>query len=109
MSVLTSAEDQLPPIDLALEDVLDALDPLRHYFNSYNKSHLNQTDLLIPLQPSSAAKEIVELSFGVKSTNTHCLPIAPISINLAVDASPGCGGVTWPAGQVNSFFSGHNV
>ncbi|KAJ3758049.1 putative methyltransferase-domain-containing protein [Lentinula raphanica] len=35
-----------------------------------------------------------------------CLEISsnsgPISINLQVDASPGCGGIVWPAGQILS-------
>ena len=104
MSVLTqhiSPIDLYPRNDLVLEEALDALDPLRHFFNSSDEAHksVNQTEAFSPLQPSSAVKEIIQLSFGVKSTSTH-FPFAPISISLAVDASPGCGGVAWPAGQV---------
>lgn len=85
MSVLTQ-----PPLDdLALEEVLDALDPLRHYF------HPSNAEDIIPLQPSSAIQQIRELSFG----HNTC-PV--VSISLAVDASPGCGGIAWPAGQVNT-------
>jgi hypothetical protein len=110
MSVLTqhmSPIDLCPRNDLVLEEALDALDPLRHFFNFSDETHkiVDQTEAFIPLQPSSAVKEIIQLSFGVKSTSTHYLPFEPISISLAVDASPGCGGVAWPAGQVYIYSS----
>jgi len=37
----------------------------------------------------------VQFSFGTHPFRT------PISISLALDAAPGCGGIAWPAGQVN--------
>jgi len=83
--------------------VLDALDPLRHYFFAVHGS--NNEDILIPLQPSSAVKQIREFSFGTKMSNTHDLRPA-VSISLAVDASPGCGGIAWPAGQVLADYLG---
>jgi hypothetical protein len=90
-----------PRNDLALEELLDALDPLRHYFQSPTETHDPiSEDILVPLQPSLTVKQIQEFSFGAKMPNTHGFSPAPISISLAVDASPGCGGVAWPAGQV---------
>lgn len=88
--------DQYRPNDLALEEALDALDPLRHFFKSLDETDSpSKADALIPSQPSPAVKEIVQLSFGTHPFRT------PILISLAVDASPGCGGIAWPAGQVN--------
>jgi len=90
-----------PRNDLALEEVLDALDPLRHYFQSSIETHSpNSEDTLVPLQPSLTVGRIKEFSFGATMPNTHEFFPSPISISLAVDASPGCGGVAWPAGQV---------
>ncbi|KIM83873.1 hypothetical protein PILCRDRAFT_818882 [Piloderma croceum F 1598] len=89
--------DQYHPNDLALEEALDTLDPLRHFFKSLDEtdsSPNSKADALIPSQPLPTVKEIVQLSFG-----THPFR-SPISISLAVDASPGCGGIAWPAGQV---------
>jgi hypothetical protein len=85
---------------LAHEEALHALDPLRHYFQSHDEI-LDQADALFPTQASPAAKEIVEFCFGANISPSPHSPLARISINLAVDASPGCGGVAWPAGQVN--------
>ena len=95
--------DQYPPNDLALEEALDALDPLRHYFKSFDAKDGSSTKAttLTPPQPSLTVRETVELSFGTEIFDTHQFPRAPISISLAVDASPGCGGIAWPAGQVN--------
>lgn len=66
---------------LALEEQLDAIDPLRHL-----RQH-DELDL-VPAQPPSVHNQTLELAFP------------PVSIRLLVDASPGCGGIAWPAGEV---------
>src|ERR1700674_5284979 len=101
------------PNKLALEEMLDALDPLRHYFTRTNGSCSNNNTAghldhnLVPLQPSSTIRQF---SFGaaadktLASSNTSTpqlrSPGPVVSINLSVDASPGCGGIAWPAGEV---------
>jgi len=55
---------------------------------------LNHLDALLPTQPVSVCNQSLHLSFPAPSPRT------PILVHLLVDASPGCGGVTWPAGQV---------
>ncbi|KAF7792122.1 hypothetical protein EIP86_003152 [Pleurotus ostreatoroseus] len=77
--------------DIALEEKLDELDPLRH---------LRNDDDIVPVQPKSVHNETLDLSFP---TSPHGLPQA-VAIRLAVDASPGCGGIAWPAGQVLSSY-----
>lgn len=83
---------------LQLEEDLDTADPLRHYFSSADTTYVTPKpiDALFPLQRPAVLKQITQLSFG------NNIDI-PISISLAVDASPGCGGIAWPAGQVNFF------
>jgi protein N-lysine methyltransferase METTL21A len=70
--------------DLAEEERLDELDPLRH---------LREDDELVPQQPHSVQNERVMLSFP---TANH----GPAQIELVADAKPGCGGIAWPAGEV---------
>ncbi|OCH95857.1 hypothetical protein OBBRIDRAFT_822511 [Obba rivulosa] len=77
-------------LDLAVEEKLDELDPLRH---------LREDDeVVVPAQPPSVRDQLIELSYP---TYTGDVP-SPVVIKLAVDASPGCGGVAWPAGEVLS-------
>lgn len=90
--------------DLALEEALDALDPLRHYRIGEDANDLDSTDItIIPIQHITVAKSITDLSFGGNfdggSTSGRT-----VSIKLSVDASPGCGGVAWPAGEVSGKF-----
>jgi hypothetical protein len=86
--------------ELALEEALDALDPLRHF--RYDDNDIQGHDpcdvSVLPMQPQSAIKQITNLSFGGHISGEYR---EQLSIKLAVDASPGCGGVAWPAGQVN--------
>lgn len=75
-------------LDLALEEKLDALDPLRH---------LRKDDDIVPVQPPSIHNQTLELSFPPAHS---LLLVKPIHIQLSIDASPGCGGIAWPAGEV---------
>ena len=82
------------------------LDPLRHFMNDnelegiisaegLSRASSSRSELLdvLPQQSHSIRDGILKLSF----VND---PHDPLSISLAVDASPGCGGLAWPAGQV---------
>ena len=85
--------------DLAVEEALDALDPLRHFRLEDDGQRLDlRDDYVLPIQPQLAVKQIMNLSFSGDISGAHR---EQLTIKLAVDASPGCGGVTWPAGQVD--------
>jgi hypothetical protein len=70
---------------VAEEERLDALDPLRHY--SGGSDDLESSSA--PTQPRNARGEQY-LAFG-----------EGVSVTLAIDAGPGCGGLAWPAGEVS--------
>ncbi|KZT13149.1 uncharacterized protein LAESUDRAFT_767687 [Laetiporus sulphureus 93-53] len=83
---------------------LDALDPLRHLRN-------NDVDVdIVPAQPPSIINQTTQLVFPTSRLdlkNSHHAEAdmrtpEDIVINLSVDASPGCGGIAWPAGEVLS-------
>ncbi|KAH9943016.1 putative methyltransferase-domain-containing protein [Epithele typhae] len=90
--------------DLALEEKLDALDPLRHLRE--DDSDEDGAGIVAP-QPPSIRNQSVELVFHTShDTKTDVGPGA-FTIALAVDASPGCGGIAWPAGEVLSAYIAH--
>ena len=80
---------------IARNEELDALDPLRHLMHDELIGIVDDEELL-PTQQRSVHNETLRLSFFDKWSSIQ----KPILINLVVDASPGCGGVAWPAGQV---------
>ncbi|KAH9950082.1 putative methyltransferase-domain-containing protein [Amylocystis lapponica] len=84
-------------IDLVVEERLDALDPLRHFRNDDDP----EGGGIVPVQPPSIQDRVIELSFP--SCSAENVP-NPAVITLAVDASPGCGGIAWPAGEVLSAY-----
>ncbi|CAK5276061.1 unnamed protein product [Mycena citricolor] len=62
-------------------------DPLGHL--------MQRQDSIVPSQPPSIIPgEEVHLSYSAGALT--------VSIDLALDASPGCGGIAWPAGEVLS-------
>ena len=92
--------------DIALDEHLDNKDPLRHLMNDnelegiisnegLTRASSSRSELLdVLLQQSHSIQDgILKLSFANDPHN-------PLFISLAVDASPGCGGLAWPAGQV---------
>ncbi|KAI0079721.1 S-adenosyl-L-methionine-dependent methyltransferase [Panus rudis PR-1116 ss-1] len=81
-------------LDIVLDEQLDALDPLRHLRDD------DSADGIVPAQPKSVHDELIQLSFP---TLADGLP-NPLTVKLAVDASPGCGGIAWPAGEVLSSY-----
>ncbi|KAI0028306.1 putative methyltransferase-domain-containing protein [Vararia minispora EC-137] len=70
---------------IADEERLDQQDPLRH---------LREHATIIPPQPTSVQNALLDLAVPLPT------PHPPIRLTLAVDAAPGCGGITWPAGEV---------
>ncbi|KAH9843673.1 putative methyltransferase-domain-containing protein [Rhodofomes roseus] len=87
-------------IDLALEEKLDDLDPLRHLRDDLDLDSDPKTtrtsDGLVPAQIPSILNQRIELAFPRGPEDGDIL------IKLVVDASPGCGGIAWPAGEVLS-------
>lgn len=102
-------DTSLPCGDIAREEELDHLDPLRHLKDDTELEGIISSDGL--MRPSASASELLpalpEQSHSIedgllKLSFTHqwdSIP-RPLSISLVVDASPGCGGLAWPAGQV---------
>ena len=78
--------------EILLDEKLDAIDPLRHLRNDDDPDG----EKLVPAQAPSILNQTTTLSFPSIGEN---IP-NPISIQLFVDASPGCGGIAWPAGEV---------
>ena len=52
---------------------------------------------LLPGQEYFAETKSIRLSFAHASSSSQA---SPLDVTLSVDASPGCGGIVWPAGQV---------
>ncbi|KAI0366381.1 hypothetical protein BV20DRAFT_1055672 [Pilatotrama ljubarskyi] len=83
-------------IDLALEEELDELDPLRHLRQDADGSDAEGAGTIVPAQPPSVRNQTIELAFPASPD----VGTGTVAIKLAVDASPGCGGIAWPAGEV---------
>lgn len=91
---------------IARDEQLDIQDPLRHYMQGPDdtgetnpgESHELSSELLsvLPRQSHSVQDEILKLSFLNSEDDLQ----PPVTITLAMDAAPGCGGIAWPAGQV---------
>lgn len=106
-SMAIAPSSRAPSPTLSEEEALDLADPLRHLRGSdhpHSQSKSSSDDAtLLPEQPHSIQNETISLSFpaGSGKTISNSEPSRPISIKLAVDASPGCGGIAWPAGEVS--------
>ncbi|KAH8986361.1 putative methyltransferase-domain-containing protein [Lactarius akahatsu] len=70
---------------------LDIIDPLHHLASS------DDPDLL-PAHPPSLRDQIIQINIRLPLDTDEFQ--RSISLPLAVDASPGCGGIAWPAGEV---------
>ena len=86
-------------LDLALEEHLDQLDPLRHLRDDGSDDEPSR--IIVPVQPPSVRNQTIQLTFPASDDAVAPAP-PPVSIKLAVDASPGCGGIAWPAGEVSA-------
>ncbi|PCH41625.1 hypothetical protein WOLCODRAFT_137503 [Wolfiporia cocos MD-104 SS10] len=95
---------------LSEEEKLDALDPLRHLRAAADDTE--DVSDIVPAQRPSILNQTVELAFSTVSTSADRIENNHVPeergsedrvvIKLMVDASPGCGGVAWPAGEVLS-------
>lgn len=81
--------------EIALDEALDALDPLRHLRGDECLGGDDDPHGILPAQPRSMHNELVRLSFSGSAPAIH--------IMLKIDATPGCGGIAWPAGEVRTF------
>ncbi|KAI5124778.1 hypothetical protein M0805_005412 [Coniferiporia weirii] len=88
------------PEDVATAERLDGLDPLRH---------LRRDEQIAPAQPASVHNQLTRLVFpsgaNVGRDDSRQQPQQhgaemTVHVLLRVDASPGCGGLAWPAGEV---------
>ena len=68
-----------------------ALDPLGHFM--HHSSFGYDDDGILPPQPASI-RGVTQCFFKDPLGTDH------VTVSLATDASPGCGGVAWPAGEV---------
>lgn len=82
--------------EIALDEALDALDPLRHLRGDESLGDDGGSQSIVPVQPRSTYNELIRLSFPDPGCSTA------IHVVLKVDASPGCGGIAWPAGEVRT-------
>lgn len=92
-----SQADFDPPVfsnEIALDEALDALDPLRHLRGDESLGNDDDSQSVVPVQPRSTHNELIRLSFPDRGCSTA------VHVMLKVDASPGCGGIAWPAGEV---------
>lgn len=78
--------------DIEREEFLDNQDPLRHLRSP------DADDMLVPAQPPSILNQRTDLIIpGLNPGDPG------ITVKLALDASPGCGGIAWPAGEARNF------
>jgi len=85
--------------NIVLEEYLDFQDPLRHLMQQQDDDGLVPASELLnvlPQQHHSVEGSVLKLSF-LHQWDKHP---NPMSIALRLDASPGCGGQVWAAGQV---------
>lgn len=81
--------------EITLDEIMDAIDPLRHLRNQDSLTDCDER--IIPAQPHTIQNETIQLSFSKFLQNERSILI---QVTLKVDASPGCGGIAWPAGEV---------
>ncbi|KAI5894215.1 S-adenosyl-L-methionine-dependent methyltransferase [Schizophyllum commune H4-8] len=87
-----------------LEENLDYADPLRHLMHGADDfsddgegddgPHADAT--VLPAQRPSILGDTITLTFPDSVAHVGA---TPVNVRLKVDASPGCGGMHWPAGQ----------
>lgn len=86
------------PID---DERYDIEEPFRYFRvgeENVGTRDLANTELLsvLPGQHYSMTEKTLRLEFSGNDEKAKAM----ISISIRVDASPGCGGIVWPAGQV---------
>ncbi|KAL1741586.1 putative methyltransferase-domain-containing protein [Schizophyllum fasciatum] len=104
MSGLELTPDDEVGRERALEENLDYADPLRHLMHGADEGDDGPATDVTVLPPPSLLPEQRPSVLGDTITLAFPDPVAhkgaqPVNIQLKVDASPGCGGMHWPAGQ----------
>ncbi|KAJ3488624.1 hypothetical protein NLJ89_g11597 [Agrocybe chaxingu] len=102
-------DPDVPCDNIVLEELLDGKEPLRHLMHDAEldgviaseglaRASKSKSELLtvLPQQSHSVEDGLLKLSFAHEWADVP----KPLSISLVVDASPGCGGLAWPAGQI---------
>ena len=108
-----SVDDNEPFYDA--DDDIEDVDHLR-YFSISERHSASPRDLssglisVLPGQHYSMHEKTLHLSFirengFIDSGNAQ----KPIVVDLKLDASPGCGGIVWPAGQVTRIASMESI
>lgn len=78
------------PEEMEREEFLDYQDPLRHLRSP------DADGVLVPAQPPSILSQRTDLVIpGINPGDPG------ITVKLALDAAPGCGGIAWPAGEAS--------
>ncbi|KAN0124563.1 putative methyltransferase domain containing protein [Lactarius tabidus] len=86
----TSSNEPGPSLDE--HEHLDLVDPFHHLASA------DDPDLdLLPAQPPSIQDQIIQIDIPLLDTDES---LRTLSLSLAVNASVGCGGIAWPAGEV---------
>jgi len=73
-------------------------------------SSKSKSELLavLPHQHFSESDGVLDLTFSLYHGEMNCfideMREPQVSVKLAVDSAPGCGGIAWPAGQVRPLF-----
>ena len=74
------------------DEFLDYQDPLRHFRSP------DADGVLVPEQPASILDQRTDLLIpGINPGDPG------ITIKLALNAAPGCGGIAWPAGEASVY------
>ncbi|KAF8269714.1 putative methyltransferase-domain-containing protein [Lactarius quietus] len=90
MSAYSTSCDE--PRPSRAQEHLDLSDPFQQFASA------DDSDVL-PAQPPSLRDQIIQINIERPSLDTDTSQ-GTINLSLAVDATPGCGGVAWPAGEV---------
>jgi protein N-lysine methyltransferase METTL21A len=79
--------------------MIDEVD--KHLFDVPELIHFKivEENPILPNQMPATPKQVTEVAVSCDQPNCPSL-----LLKLAVDASPGCGGIAWPAGCVSAFF-----
>lgn len=91
----------IPGYDLDEELRLDALHPLRQLMHDEQGTSDSASDLqrVLPPQISSVLNQTVEFKFPLQPADGYQ---PQLILRLMSDATDGCGGLVWPAGQVRN-------
>ncbi|KAL7415569.1 hypothetical protein BDY24DRAFT_381549 [Mrakia frigida] len=78
------------------------LDPLRMFFSHSSASSSKEDVSNLALLPAALDLSILPPQIQTVLHQTTAIPFPGLDrdLRLSIDASPGCGGVVWPAGEI---------